>query len=1658
MSTEVGASASTIDQLTQLHRQGQYLQAYELAKQNGPFKEWKTPAEQIIGGRLAHNLGSERLGRLMHRAAFESAPHDPEVIYFYTLSMMQRRGPLASWDLMRPFGDLPDASSEIKADWLALRGTVLAMLRDFEKAETYFEQAIQLHADRPWLYVSKTFLLEQQDRPDEALATAQHAIELSPWYRPAVQNLAHRLVQTNQDEEALNLMREANTRIESGDVRCQLAALLLELQQYEEAREIYEDIDRFYPLMDLDRKRPEWLAARRADAAYYCGDFKAAVEHAKRADAPFYTSLAENLSGENPTGNRVILPVKFVRQNHLTCAPATLSAISNFWDKPAEHLDVVEEICFDGTPAHSERRWANSSGFVTREFRVTMEVAMQLIDRGIPFTLTTVDPGNAHLQAVIGYDSYRQSLIIRDPGERHFNEFQVEEMLKHYVATGPRGMAMVPEEKADLLKDIDFPEAEFYDLFFKVDLALEAHQREQAEEIVNQLRKLDDNHRLTLRARGNLANYDSNVNELLVIAEAMLEKYPDDVNVMMSKLACLNELGRREERISLLEEQIAKPECDPMVWARYASELVDDAREHEKATYYLRRGIRYRPYDTAAYDLLAGVYLDQQKQDEAVELYRFAACINEMNPTQAKSYFCAARVKNQTDSALRFLEDRFERFGSKSSQPTRTLSWALEQVDRTSDAFNVLEKGRELRPDDGDFLLYSADFCGRYGKFNEAAQLLEQAKENSHKTDLLRAHALLGTYSGGREEPLKQWQEIIELEPLNAHAHRCAAELLADTEGPEAAIEHLKAYVDRFPHSYSLRMLLIEWLRSEESDEFRPQLQKFIDLNPNDAWGLRELSFSLLKDRQFEEAEKLINHANDVDPTHPAVNFVRGRVERARGNEPAAKEHFRNSLRLAVDYEFAILGLMECCDTKSEREEELEFVFDELKSQVNFGDGLLSYRECAAQTLEPKILLQRLQEALAARPDLWHAWSSVIRQLSDTQDHEQALVKAKEATERFPLLPRMWMDRALAHAACGDIDGEIEALCKAKEINPAWGEPVRLLSEAYEKKGDLEKAREEIERVIVTEPRDVRNHGFLANLMWEQGQKQEAVDCLTKVVQTQPGYEWAWNALRAWAAELKQDEMVVNITRELTVSRPNDYRSWLLYAESLGEREQIDQAVATLDEAIKLNPTNPEAYNQKAFQLCRAGKFDEAVAATQPAALGGKIPIELKARAAWVEGERGNVDTAVRMMEQVIDQDQDYFWAWHRLAEWYEFLDNTPKYYAAAEQMVRLAPQNPVSWGYMGDAELRKNNRTNAKKNFLQAVQISPAYSFASSRLVDLQLEDKEFDAASETIDLVSPHIPPAWTLSEKVRIESLRGDQDASFAKLNELAVTPAEGSSAIDSAVESLFLAGWGEKVMPIIDQLLNHPDAQPGVAYVYMNLGATLKRWDEMESRLAQIKDRPPIWHEGVKKFLEETATGDEHPRMHKFIAAHGEVLRTDIELWEAVGDAYNSADLFKETLKWMSDWQQREGLTSSMAFTEALAHWHLKQPHESMETIRFALSRLEPDGATGPMLTLAAFYEMAYGSLESCVDAVGMVDPTLLPGIYQLVFQHVVTILENLSTGGSYAELNAQLADLWNSLPPEAQQIPFLSRFHRISNWRAAALHGKKLKAFWLKFKI
>jgi len=1657
----MGAVDQRIAEITELGQQGLYLKAYAAAQALGPLETWQGTEARVLAGRLAHVLGAPRLGRVLHWLAWRDAPTDAKACYYRVLNVQAWRGPWRAWRLMERFGDLPDADDEIRSDWFALRAHVLAQFRDFDSAEGWLAQAEQLAPGRAWVQIERSSVLDAEDRHEEALAAARQALALRPWYRPAVQATAYHLVQLNRDDEALELLTQASDRLECGDLLAQLAALQTELKQYAEARASLQRAEQLLPLLSRDKNRYQAIRAQQADAAYYCGDFEDAARRAEEVKHPFFEEFARRLRDGLPDKRRVVLPVGFVRQHHVTCAPATLAMLSQYWSKPANHLEVAEEICYDGTPAASERKWAEQNGFQVVEFRATWDSAVALLDRGVPFTLNTVRPTSAHLQAAIGYDGCRGSFLIRDPSDRHLTEFRAVQMLEHFRSTGPRGMAMVPKDRAGLLASIELPEAELYDHAYRLERALQEYRRDAAGELLNRMCQLDPNHRLTIRARGSLAYYDGDTVNLLVSVERLLVQFPDDSLLLVNKLNCLGELGRREDRLALLERLSSLHDCEPLFWRRFAVELKDDARQHAKAEGLLRRALRYEPLDAESYQVLADILWEQSRRREALALYRLAACLDDKNESRVKAWFVASRCCGQTEAALRMVEDRFARFGALSGWPARTLCWAYEELDRAGEVFDVLQKAIALRPEDGDLLLFAADVHGRHGKIDEASAYLQRAQGLTRRTGWLRLAAYLAMYRGALREALEQWREVAEAEPLARDANEMVAQLLADLEGHAAALEHARRAVERFPHSYPLRVLLIEICEDEDATSLEAAVREFLEMHPVDPWARRELAISLIRQSRWDEAEEEAALACELEPSHPVGHMLRGRIHEMAGRAEAAKEAYRHAIRLSVDYEPAIGALVGACSGRAEREEEIRFVSQELVRQVIFGDGLLSFREQARTTLEPEALLAILREALAARPDLWHAYAALVRQLIEMQQADEAHAVAQAAVERFPLLPRTWFELASACSAQNDRQGEIEALGRALQINPGWGEASQQLAEAHLRRGDFAQARSVLEKAIAMQPRNAVSHGMLADALWRMDDREAALERLLHAVRLSPGYEWAWTRLRDWSAEMDRPEVAFDAARQLTETRPNEVRSWLMRAEVLRTSEHREECLDALRQALALNPRHLEACDMLASCLAEAGRHEEALAACRPAVFGDSPPLLLQGRAAELRARGGELEAAIAEMREVVAADPDYYWAWTRLADWYRKTEQPEEYLKAAEQMVRLAPMEPICWGYRGDARMHAGDPAGAASDFQHAMQLAPDYTFAAMMLFDLQLDAGQWDAAGETLLVAAPHVNQPTLLAEQVRLASRAGRLDDALAQFRTLSRCELSDPSPLREALKAMQANPWDAQIQRLLEEQLEQPEVSPQMGAVWVEFCIQKGRWGPCARRLRQLTGREDLWVAASCQFLLDLAEAGQAGPVQRYVRKYRDLLRARLATWAAAGQAYSRLKRSKASVRWLADWETRDAVTPEMLFPLAYNLWKLKRYAEA-ETVSRRVLEMPEDDTTPVHRFWLAVESLAEGRIEATGAMLDAIQPDALNDYYRGVYEMVCAAVAPIRTPGEtplpYREAKQRLRAALGERLRTFSNDSTLRRIYYLCRWQLARHYRRRLESAWARCEL
>jgi tetratricopeptide (TPR) repeat protein len=1410
---------------------------------------------------------------------------------------------------------------------------LLATLRDFQRADEELELARLAGPDRRWHFVERAYVLEQADKYHDALAAARDGLAAYPRYVPAVRATAHCLRLVGRDDEALQLLRRKAAELESGDVVVDCVGMLVETEELGEVESLLSRHEDLTPIAESATQ--SWRDAQRLTLARHRDDYTEVLRLAESIDRPFFAAIAENLREVDlppQTGRRRkrLLDVPFIRQHHLTCAPATLTALSRFWQKPAEHLAVAEEVCYDGTPWHSERRWAEEHGWRAREFRVDWESAVALIDRGIPFTLTLTSVTDAHLQAVIGYDEPTGVLFMRDPYVRTTMEASARGLFENQRSVGPRGLAIVPAEDAALLDGLALPEADLYDRYHALALALDVHDRDRAMAHCEALENVAPGHRLALTARRAIAAYDADAPATLEALEALLGLFPDDASLQLARLGVARELEDRESRVAWLESIVHRDDADAVLLLEYAVELSADDRDLDRTEWYLRRAARRR-LDANVLARLAEVVWKAGDTEWAVTLFRFAACTGDRNEAHARNYFLAARSVGEAEVALAFLRHRFEMLGRMSGAPGESLVSALEILERVDEALSTLEEVSARHPEDGEILLLAATKHMQYGHMEAAERFLADARGKVKHTAWLHCAGQLARWGGDRLAALRCWREVVDVEPLDLQAHSMIAMLLSESQSREAARLHLRRVCGRFPHHAALHRLLYEWTEGDPAVEREETLRQLLAIDVADAWAHRELALNLRLQSRMEEARAVAEEAVALHARSPHGQVILGVILKDIGERAQAAACFRTAVRLSAEAPNAIRGLLETEDASlANRTAILEFFEAELRRQAVVGEGVLAYRDAARGILTREELRDALQRLHEHRPDLWQAWSALSHHVALMGRLDEALEIAQGATERFSKLPRVWLDLGYVHQLRREPEAQIDALSRCRELNPEWTEPIIALCDALERVSRVDEIHQTLEAAVARRPLDTDLRYRLAIAQYRRGEHERALEVLTGVLRIDPDHEPSWQGLAALSGEFGQGKSPLDLAREIAESREREAGPWARLAAMQIDAGELEEALTTIDRALAIAPRAVEAYDLKASALAKLQRYAEAKETCNPAVYGDLPPLVLRGRAAWVEAESGRLAGAIEQMVSVVTVNTDYEWGWRRLVEWYAARNQNVEALEAAERVAWLAPDDMVPQGWLAFMKRQSGDAEGARQVLRRAMELEPTYLFAGFEYFDLQLEDRDLSGAARTLEILAAHAPDEEILAARARLEAANDNQPEALRLVEQMLRAPSTDADSVQAAATAIFDRGWHDQLIFLCERLLRGSSWHPLLPALMVDLDARRGRFGGWR-RYRDLKRLGLPGREAIHQLLEVMGAdvwrrrSRTRHRVRLFIVRQlfRPWVASDDVLWGEVGYVLTCQRRYRATIKWLRGWQTREALKPWMVHNLAFA---------------------------------------------------------------------------------------------------------------------------------------
>lgn len=1574
-------------QLDQLLTRGMMLSAWKLSEPYAALQDWPPGNALRLAARISSGAGNERLATALDWKNWRHDRLDPERAFWAMFARLRFKPPVTLLPEIDGWLATSGMSDRLRSDYLALKAWSLATLRDFTPARASIKEALVMTPDDSWTHVQHSQVLEMEDCYEDALAAAMRAVELRPGYRSAVVQAVECLIYLNRDDDAIDLLRRTHQQVENGAFMMRLQGLHSEREEHQDGLRCLDEIERLMPLMPETTR--QWLAGRRADFLYMAGDIDGCLEssaHTKKSG--YRQKVAVNLQRPDARARkRKRLEVPFIRQHNMTCAPATLAALAKYWRRDHDHLDIAAAICDEGTPWHKERGWAEAHGFIAREFRFGREILISLIDRGIPFTLTTSWVTGAHLQACIGYDDRQGTAILRDPTHRHFGEALIEDLILEHPLHGPRCMLLLPHEEASRLEGLVLPDEAYHDAYHQMAQAIENHDRWAAETAVSTLRALDSDHPLTLSGESHFANYLGHHEKSHAILTRLSKRFPDHQPLHFLRVRVMQQLGEQTPLRQLLEHQVGLKNADPAFVSALGDLLLEDARQLPLAGYFLRRCARQQRGEGRFQESLARHAIKRGDFTEAARLRRFACLLSTGWEPYAIACFESFRLIGKTGEGIDFLRERTRTGRQKKSAPWLTLAQAFDSLHQHHDARATLEKAIRLLPDDGELRLKAGRIMIFWGKDDRRRGLewIDQAKGKVAETLWLREKAWTEGALGNRNSAIHFWKALLAREPLAIDAYRSLARLIAEESGKAESIRFLTESAERNPRQPGLWLALADWLAGERPGADLPALHRALELDPDDNWTLRQRAGKRFaagdKPGGLEDAQKALERA----PMSPESHGVLASLLHQSGEKARALDCLRESLRLRIDYVYALEHFIRWSQGSSSARETLAFIEAEMNRQVSNGDCVLPYQQAAWSVIPPEELLANLRVFCAQRPDLWQTWSARIDQCLGMDRLAEARECADQLKKSFPLLARTWIEAAKVEKADGDHQAQAAALRTAVDLSPAWDWAVRQLGEVLERIGHYDEARAVLERAINYDPLNGPNHGCLADLLYKMNRKDEAFAGLLAAMDICPFYKWGWTSLGGWSntpERLAKLEEKVQLQCE-RLSHNAEW--WAIAADIWLSLSRHEEALKAVQAGLEVAPDHLELRDQLASILCGMGHFDEALEACMPAS--GPPTRELQGRRAWVLMESGDGPAAIAAMKSVLDLEADYTWGWHQLATWHFVRSDWSKLAEAVGQWVRLAPDSSIAHGHVGLAALELGETQKAKHAFERAFRMDPEYQYAGRELLKLQVADRDFAAARNTLATLRHYAPGPLLDCEAVKLSlAERNDTDAfSLAGEMHLSATYPDALILLQAEFEKHgYAKHWRDQCETRIKNgKAVSPAALAAWAAFFKSPADLAKAVKRMHKFAISEEARNAAWN----ILLRATQSSGDPELLPKWIRRHHARFAESGDLWNTVGQLLLLTGKRKETVEWFAGWQQREtdvGAHTLVNLTAALDH--VSGPKASEEVRAAGIARFRTDENALYLRAGQASYFAANGRLDEARQMLAPIEDSRVNNFY------------------------------------------------------------------------
>jgi putative PEP-CTERM system TPR-repeat lipoprotein len=477
-----------------------------------------------------------------------------------------------------------------------------------------------------------------------------------------------------------------------------------------------------------------------------------------------------------------------------------------------------------------------------------------------------------------------------------------------------------------------------------------------------------------------------------------------------------------------------------------------------------------------------------------------------------------------------------------------------------------------------------------------------------------------------------------------------------------------------------------------------------------------------------------LKNALQKSPDNAEARYLLGTLYNETGDPLSAEKELRKALSLGMEPTTVASGLGTALYALGQYQKVLDETAAVAAQKTNA--ELLALRGNAYLALgKPAEAKESFERVLAQTVNYPEALMGLARHALSQRDVGAAMRFAEQAVTTNPNDPQTWFFKGELLQTQGKMDAALVAYDEVLRLKP--GDSRAHLSRAALEINarKLDAARADIEAAKKASPGDLMVTYTQAVLDHTEGKHAAAWELLQQILRVAPDHMPSVMLAGSIQYALGSTQQAEQYLRKALENNPGNLYASRLLASSLVKNGEPERAIAILSTALKDAPKDPELLSLAGETYMRAGDFRKATEYFEKAAAVAPNTSLIRTALGMSRLAQGDNARAIEDLQISADLDPKSPRAGILLVITHVRNKEYDKALAAVNKLEKAQPNDPLMHTLKGGVYASKKDVAAARTSFQKALALQPTYFPAVANLVQLDVQEKNPDAAKKRLE-----------------------------------------------------------------------------------------------------------------------------------------------------------------------------------------------------------------------------------------------------------------------------------------------------------------------------------